>query len=57
MSTNIDDESIELFCKMVMNPIKVNSDTRAVLISIIEILRGNNVPQESWRTIFIPCVT
>ena len=49
MSTNIDDESIEVFCKMVMDDIRVNPDTRPALPSLIETFMDNNVPQESWE--------
>jgi hypothetical protein len=52
VSTNINDESIEVFCKMLMDALKVNSDARPVVISLIETLMDNNVPQESWGTIF-----
>ena len=51
MSTNINDESITVFCKMLMDAIKVNPDARPVLISIIETLMDNHIPQESWGTI------
>jgi hypothetical protein len=52
VSTNINDESIEVFCKMLMDALKVNSDARPVVISLIETLMDNNVPQESWGPIF-----
>ena len=51
MSTNINDESIEVFCKMLKDAIKVNPEARTVVISIIETLMDNNVPQERWGTI------
>ena len=51
MSTNINDESIEVFCKMVMDDIRVNPDTRPALLSLIETFMDNNIPQESWGTI------
>jgi hypothetical protein len=51
VSTNIHDESIQVFCKMLMDAIKVNSDARPVVISLIETLMDNNVPQESWGPI------
>ena len=51
MSTNINDESIAVFCKMLMDAIKVNPEARPVVISIIETLMDNNVPQERWGTI------
>jgi hypothetical protein len=34
-----------------MDAIKVHPDARTVLMSIIETLMDNNVPQESWGTI------
>jgi hypothetical protein len=49
--TDINDESIEVLCKMLMDAIKVHPDARTVLMSIIETLMDNNVPQESWGTI------
>jgi hypothetical protein len=51
VSTNINDESIAVFCKMLMDAIKVNPEARPVVISIIETLMDNNVPQERWGTI------
>jgi hypothetical protein len=51
MSTSINDDSIEVFCKMLLDAIKVNPDARPVVISIIEALMDNNVPQECWGTI------
>jgi hypothetical protein len=35
-----------------MDAIKVNPDARPVVISLIETLMDNNVPQESWEPIF-----
>jgi hypothetical protein len=52
VSTNINDESIEVFCKMLMDALKVNPDARPVVISLIETLMDNRVPQESWGPIF-----
>jgi hypothetical protein len=37
---------------MLMDTIKVNPDARPVVISLIETLMDNNVPQESWGPIF-----
>jgi hypothetical protein len=51
MATNINDESIDVFCKMLMDAIKVNPEARPALISVIEILMDNNVPHEHWGTI------
>ena len=51
MSTAINDDSIEVFCKMLMDAIRVNPDARPVVNALIETLMDNNVPQESWGTI------
>jgi hypothetical protein len=52
VSTNINNDSTAVFCKMLMDALKVNPDARPVVISLIETLMDNNVPQESWRPIF-----
>ena len=52
MSTTINDDSIEVFCKMLMDAIRVNPDARPVVNALIETLMDNHVPQESWGTIF-----
>jgi hypothetical protein len=52
VSTNINDDSIEVFCKMLMDAIRVNPEARPVVSSLIETLMDNNVPQASWGTIF-----
>lgn len=51
VSTNINDESVAVFCKMLKDAIKVNSEARPALISLIETLMDNNVPSEHWGTI------
>jgi hypothetical protein len=51
MATNLNDESIDMFCKMLMDAIKVNPAARPALVSVIETLMDNNVPQEHWGTI------
>ena len=51
MSTTINDDSMEVFCKMLMDAIRVNPDARPVVNALIEMLMDNNVPQESWGTI------
>ena len=51
MSTSINDDSIEVFCKMLMDAIRVNPDARPVVHVLIETLMDNHVPQESWGTI------
>jgi hypothetical protein len=52
VSTTINDDSIEVFCKMLMDAIRVNPDARPVVNALIETLMDNHVPQESWGTIF-----
>jgi hypothetical protein len=51
VSTAINDDSMEVFCKMLMDAIRVNPEARPVVSSLIETLMDNNVPQESWGTI------
>ena len=51
MSTNINDESIAVFCKMLKDAIEVNPEARPVVVFLIETLMDNNVPQEHWGTI------
>jgi hypothetical protein len=51
VSTAINDDSIEVFCKMLMDAIRVNPDARPMVHALIETLMDNNVPQESWGTI------
>jgi hypothetical protein len=52
VSTNINKDSTAVFCNMLMDTIKVNPDARPVVISLIETLMDNHVPQESWGPIF-----
>jgi hypothetical protein len=51
MVTNINDDSIRVLCKMLMDAIKVNPEARPVVMSLIDTLMDNNVPQEHWGTI------
>jgi hypothetical protein len=51
VSTNINDDSIEVFCKMLMDAIKVKPEARPVIISLIETLMDNHAPQEFWGAI------
>jgi hypothetical protein len=51
VSTTINDDSMEVFCKMLMDAVRVNPDARPVVNALIEMLMDNNVPQESWGTI------
>ena len=52
MSTTINDDSLAVFCKMLMDAIRVNLNARPVVNALIETLLDNNVPQESWGPIF-----
>jgi hypothetical protein len=52
VSTTINDDSLAVFCKMLMDAIRVNLNARPVVNALIETLLDNNVPQESWGTIF-----
>jgi hypothetical protein len=51
VSANINNDSTGVFCNMLMDAIKVNPDARPVVISLIETLMDNSVPQESWGPI------
>jgi hypothetical protein len=51
VSTTINDDSMEVFCKMLRDAIRVNPDARPVVNALIETLMDNHVPQESWGTI------
>jgi hypothetical protein len=53
MSPNIINDLTAVFCKMLLDAIKVNPDARPVVISLIETLMDNNVPRESWGPIFL----
>jgi hypothetical protein len=44
VSSTINDDSIEVFCKMLMDAIRVNPDARPVVHALIETLMDNNVP-------------
>jgi hypothetical protein len=51
VSTTINEDSIAVFCNMLMDAIRMNPDARPVVHALIETLMDNNVPQESWGTI------
>jgi hypothetical protein len=54
-SININDDVLEVFCKMLMDAIKVNPEARPVVLSIIETLMDNHASQEHWGTMLF-CV-
>jgi hypothetical protein len=51
VTSDINDESIEVVCKLLMDAIKVNPEARPVVMSLIDTLMDNNVPQEQWGMI------
>jgi hypothetical protein len=51
VETQINDESIAVFCKMLKDEIRVNPDARPALMSLIETLMDHNVPSEHRGTI------
>jgi hypothetical protein len=51
VETHINEESSEVLCKMLMDAINVHPDSQTVVMSIIETLMDNHVPQERWGTI------
>jgi hypothetical protein len=51
VSTNTNNEGIEVRCKMLKDAIKGDPDARPALISLIETLMDNHVPQERWGII------
>jgi hypothetical protein len=46
VSTHINEDSIKVFCKMLMDALEVNPDARPAFLSVIDTLLDNNVPQE-----------
>lgn len=51
MDTDINDESIAVLCKMLMDAITVHPESQPVVMSIIETLMDNHVPHERWGII------
>jgi hypothetical protein len=51
VETQINDESMAVFCKMLKDEIRVNPDARPALMSLIETLMDHNVPSEHWGTV------
>ena len=51
METQINDESIAVFCKMLKDEVRVNPDARPALMSLLETLMDHNVPSEHWGTV------
>ena len=51
MQSDINDESIAVVCQRLMDAIEVHPEARPVLMSMIETLMDNHVPQEHWGRI------
>jgi hypothetical protein len=51
MTSDINDKSIDVFCKLLMDGIQVNPEARPVVMSLIDTLMDNNVRQEHWGMI------
>lgn len=51
METHINDESMEVVRQLLMDAIEVNPDARPLMMSLIETLMDNHVPQAHWGTI------
>jgi hypothetical protein len=51
VTSDINDESIEVVCKLLMDAIKVNPEARPAVMSLIDTLMDNNIPQEYWGII------
>lgn len=51
MTKDINDDSIDVLCKMLMDAMKVNLDAQPVVMSLIETLMDNHVRQEQWGII------
>ena len=55
MTPPLNQDSIDMFCKLFMDAIKVNSEARSVIMSMVDTLMDHQVPQEDWGTILF-CV-
>jgi hypothetical protein len=55
MSFDINQNSIDVLCKLLMDAMKVNPEARPVVMSLVDTLMDNQVPREDWGTILF-CV-
>jgi hypothetical protein len=55
MTPDINKDSIDVLCKLLMDAIKVHPEARPVVMSMVDTLMDNQVPQEDWGTILF-CV-
>ena len=51
MTADINDDSMDVLCKMLMDAIQVNPDAQPVVMSMVETLMDNHVRQDQWGTI------
>jgi hypothetical protein len=51
VETQINEESMAVFCEMLKDEICVNPDARPALMSLIETLMDHNVPPAHWGMI------
>jgi hypothetical protein len=51
VEAHINAESMEVFCQMLTDEIRVNPDARPALMSLIETLMDHHVSSEHWGTI------
>jgi hypothetical protein len=55
MTSDINNESMDVLCKLLMDAIKVNPEARPVVMSMVDTLMDNQVGQENWGSILF-CV-
>ena len=48
MSSDITPDSRAMLCKLVKDAIQINPEARPVVMSLIDMLMDNQVPQEQW---------
>jgi hypothetical protein len=51
MSPTLNENSIDVLCKLLMDAIQVNPEAKPVVMSLIDTLLDNNVRQDQWGTI------
>jgi hypothetical protein len=51
VSTDINDDSIDVLCKMLMDAMQVNPEATPLVMSLIDTLMDNHVPQAHWGMI------
>ena len=51
MSPHINQDLIDMFCKLLVEAMKVHPEARPVVMSLVDTLMDHQVPQEDWGTI------